>query len=945
MSALLQEKVESKEVSPSVLPPVMAIPTVVKIFERLSVDFNLAPRDSQLTLAHTVCQTLASGGTCCIEAPTGTGKTLGYLAGALEAQAKLAVSIPIVVATATVGLQAQIIRHDIPRLAAVGAIDPNRVAVAKGRGRYFCPRTASLLEDKKMQDNQFDMFTGDKHVASGGTEVALDMLKSWRNQDWDGDRDNWPGTIPACWESSCGASSDTCVNKACEHYSACPYMNSRIKLSHAQLIIANHDIVLADLAQRSEDQSATVLPAAKYLLIFDEAHNLPEKAISTKRAVAKLHEVESLRKLEAYGERVLALPQIVKALERSSEFSPDIFSFGAATLVAGMKELSDVIEAECIFGADGNSSWGLSLPPANIVAPVLALSEYAFRLEQALRNAGKAYTELAEDAVGVQKSFAIRQLAETQKHTRVVTDLCKGLLRFAEADNLVRWIKRLPNDGMEIHTQPLEGQDVLNRLLWESDIPVAMVSATLQIAGSFERFRQKTGLPARAITTVLPPVFDYTRGFLHLPAMDCNPAENGFEAELVVKIGKLVEKSVAPGMLILFTSRESMKRVHRALPDNLTEIMLMQDRRPVPELVAQHRANIDLGKKSILMGLDSMAEGLDLPGKYCGHVIITRLPFAVPSDPVESARRDHLGNEKWFNEAYLADMLTMLIQSCGRLIRREADYGIITVLDKRLTTKRYGTVALDALPSFTRGNYTRQYFEMVATRGLALEPGLLHSRTPTKLSLVPPLIGKSKIHVHKTSSPISLVSLLNKAKHPFAQEEPLFCSAETLPSILAKVHACPVGSIKVGTPDLLPGIATPCLAVGTPPGAWAERYMSQALMLGLRFLSRKWSNSAPVWQQILMLRPDLIQFTEVLRSHRLMLADDRTSVISSDDCINQLDLGLTGFNKPSEEVLFNFLSKLEEETVDTLAQGYKKPSKEFLTEMVSAGIALATELI
>ena len=130
----------------------------------------------------------------------------------------------------------------------------------------------------------------------------------------------------------------------------------------------------------------------------------------------------------------------------------------------------------------------------------------------------------------------------------------------------------------------------------------------------------------------------------------------------------------------------------------------------MPELIEKHKEKIDQGIRSILFGLDSMAEGLDLPGAYCEQVIITRLPFGNPGDPIEDARQEALG-KNWFAEVYLCDMITKLIQACGRLIRRETDKGVISILDKRLSNKRYGQTAIASLPQFTRCNQIKHYLE------------------------------------------------------------------------------------------------------------------------------------------------------------------------------------------------------------------------------------------
>lgn len=718
----------------------LSLPSVTQIFGALTTAYGLSPRASQMELAELVQTTVLSGGISCIEAPTGTGKTLGYLAGALAAQARSAQIMPIVVATATVGLQEQILKDDVPRLEKAGVLDARKVAVAKGRGRYFCPRTAALLEDKKAQDTQFDMFNADKQVADAGVPIALDMLRAWRTKEWDGDKDSWSGTIPDCWESACGASSDTCVNRACEFFESCPYMASRQRLATAQLIIANHDIVLADLTQRAEAQTTTVLPPKSYALIFDEAHNLPEKAVAKKMAVARLSDTDWLRKLEAYGETCLSSPRISKAMSRATEFGMDVFGVGAPTLIAELGKLAEKI-GTVDFNESGLFSWGLKEPERDFLNEVLQVGAQAFRIYSALQTTSKAFTEAADEASGAEKAFAIRMLALTHGFQRKAKDLYAGLELFCSPDKLVRWVSRKADGSYGMHTQPLEGRDVLTELLWSKGITTVLVSATLQIVGSFERFRDKTGLPGHAVTRALAPVFDYSRGYLHQPEMETVPGDPAHEKELVRKLELLYQQEVSPGMLVLFTSREAMRRVTRALPDEMTSVMLTQDRRPVPELVAAHKAKIARGERSILVGLDSMAEGLDLPGNNCGHVVITRLPFAVPGDPVEEARRDALGKD-WFEQAYLADMLIMLIQATGRLIRRESDHGVITVLDKRLWTKRYALTAYSALPTFTRGQKLRGYFDLLAAKGIdpaiPAGKGARGAKPTRRLSLVPP---------------------------------------------------------------------------------------------------------------------------------------------------------------------------------------------------------------
>jgi ATP-dependent DNA helicase DinG len=932
-----------------------ALPTVKATFEDLGARFNLTPRASQIKLAELTRNMLAGSGVGCFEAPTGTGKTLGYLAGALEAQAHASNPVPVVIATATVGLQEQILRHDIPRLAAVGAIDPRKVAVAKGRGRYFCPRTAALLEDKKSQDNQFDMFNADKHVAEGGTPVALDMLKAWRAGEWDGDRDNWAGIIPECWGANCGASSDTCVNRACEYFEKCPYMASRAKLGQAQIIIANHDIVLADLTQRAEEQQSTALPPKNYWLIIDEAHNLPDKAVQTKRASANLTDTDWLRGIAEYGDRCLSTIRIERALVKAN-LPLDVFALNSAILVAELATLSKDLVSTRKFDDGGASSWGMDEPEKELKMRVFRLAGNAYSLIEGFKACTKAYSDFAEEAIGSDKAFAIRMLAQTHKLNRLTKSLYDGLEMFCTKDRVVRWVLRTPEERVLLESQPLEGQDVLQELMWKAEIPVVLVSATLQIAGSFSRFKDKAGLPARTVCEALPPVFDYTRGYLHQPRMANDPSSAAFEAEVTEKLVKLYDNEVAPGMLVLFTSRQSMRRVVNLLPVRLSSRALVQDHRPIPELVAQHKAIIDRGGRSMLIGLDSMAEGLDLPGKYCGHVVITRLPFAVPGDPVEEARRAHLGRA-WFEQAYLADMLTMLIQAAGRLIRREDDHGVITILDRRLSSKGYAGKAMSALPGFSRGTNLQGYFDMLKARGMDPSHGTTAPPAPAPLKLV----SSRKKTPAPAPTPVSAAAEIKEAA-PIVPDSPLAAlwRLKAVPAPTGKAARCPSTGLAMFLHNILPftpgpfgdeeveflskrNTAYPCLPAGAPWSTWGERQMPQAVMLGLRLMNMSWDESKPIWFQVMSLRPDLVQFAEILRSHEMNLYDERRNLVSAEVCGVQLQQGMAGLGVPDEYSIFACLDMLESEALVVLSNAHVLPSRAFMSEMPNAALRLASE--
>lgn len=941
--------------------PLMSMPTYTQIYRELESTYNLTRRDSQQRLSELTRDAIAKGSIVVVEAPTGTGKTIGYLAGALDAMAHMANPIPIVVATATVGLQEQILRYDIPRLAKIGALEEKHVAVAKGRGRYFCPRTTSLLEDKKMQDSQTDMFSPEKHVAGGGVTIALDMLKKWRDKEWDGDRDSWEGAIPSCWAEACGASSETCVNRACEHFEVCPYMLSRHRLGQAKLIVANHDLVLADLAQRAEEQQQTTLPAQRYAIIFDEAHNLPKKATKTKQAEAVLARLDWLRKLESYGERVVAIGPVAIAMSKASGYGPEVFTLAAGALQSDLQDFAKELQATYKIDMESHYSWGLKEPDTALLNRVANLAGQALSILLAFQTVSKALADHADNSSGPEKSFAVRMLAETRQNQHKIEELHKGLELFCSGEKLVRWLYLTKKQELSLHTEPLEAAQVLQALLWKKDFPVILTSATLQIAGSFKRFLDKCGLSHSTFTEALPPVFDYSRGYLHMPSMYKRPGESGFDDEMVAMLTKVLKVTSAKGLLVLFTSRETLRSTIGKLPEEFRECILAQDARPVPELIAQHKDRIDRGLTSILFGLDTMSEGLDLPGAYCEHVIITRLPFEVPGEPVEIARRDALGPAVWFQDAYLADMLTKLIQAVGRLIRREDDYGVVTVLDKRLWTKRYSGLAMKALPRFERVHKLKLFRDAVDRLNLKSKkpraPVTItqESTTPNASTKTPAAKGyagysrngkpaaprvapamKDNIHLTTATETASQVAYpadqLGMLYQPDAPTRAGLDLTEmsldqamgiVMPALAKKPHS--------QLPDYLPlPDAQLCLPAGSPVTAWAELQMPQAVMLGLYVCNITWPTTAPVWHQMLLLRADLLQFAQILRSHHLGIPDSRCTAITLEECCVQLNRGFAKQGLVSLREVLPVVDRIEHEVTSILSSDFIPPTKELL---------------
>ena len=244
--------------------------------------------------------------------------------------------------------------------------------------------------------------------------------------------------------------------------------------------------------------------------------------------------------------------------------------------------------------------------------------------------------------------------------------------------------------------------------MWRQCAGAVLTSATLRAVGSFNNILQKTGLNRlpETSTLALDSPFDFQKqGELYIPPLSANPKTPDLHTNEVVKwLPKLIDANAAVGTLVLFTSRRQMEEVAFRLPEQYQPLILMQGDRPKSQLIAEHYKVLDANRPSIIFGLDSFAEGLDLPGNACVQVIIAKLPFAMPDDPVAKTFAEWIrqrgGNP--FMEISVPDASIKLTQAVGRLIRTETDFGRVSILDTRLITAQYGKKLLDALPDFKR---------------------------------------------------------------------------------------------------------------------------------------------------------------------------------------------------------------------------------------------------
>lgn len=652
-----------------------------------------------------------------VEAGTGTGKTVAYSLAAIPV-AKAA-GKRLVISTATIALQEQIVNKDLPDILRNSGLNFS-FTLAKGRGRYLClSKLDLLLQEGQAQNSTAQLFAEEGFridVDENGLQLLTQMMERLAGNRWDGDRDSWSEAIEDADWARVTTDHSQCTNRRCPNFQQCAFYKAREGMTKADVIVTNHDMVLADLALGG----GVVLPDPRdTLYIFDEGHHLPDKAIghfahaTRLRATADwLGQVEkNLTKLLAQhplpgelGRLIGAVPELARELRTQQQF-----------MFSACEELADF--------RNGEDMEGRERPRHRFVAGVVPehLLELAVELKKGFARLNDLFTRLAEMLKQAMDGEAGVGLGSQQAEEWY--PLFGSLLARAEgnwelwcaftADDpddrppMARWLS-LADSGsqfdIEVNASPILAADTLRRTLWNVAYGALLTSATLTALGSFERLRMRAGLPKCAVTAVVPsPFLHADAGVLRVPDLQADPRDAlAHTAAIVRELPAIL--GAARGSLVLFASRKQMQGVFDGLEREWRQRVLIQGNLSKQETLNKHKRRVDDGEPSVLFGLASFSEGVDLPGAYCEHVVIAKIPFAVPDDPVEAALSEWIeargGNP--FMEISVPDASLRLIQACGRLLRTEEDRGTITLLDRRLVTQRYGKAILNALPPFRR---------------------------------------------------------------------------------------------------------------------------------------------------------------------------------------------------------------------------------------------------
>ncbi len=603
---------------------------------------GFAPRTAQRQMAEAVAQALAGGDTLITEAGTGTGKTYAYLVPALLAGKK------IIISTGTKTLQDQLFHRDLPLVRdALGA--PVAVALLKGRANYLCLHRLALSESEGRFYTRAEI-------------QQLVEIRAWAERTVSGDIAELTG-IPEdapIWPHVT-STTDNCLGAECPSYGDCHVLKARRAAQQVDVLVINHHLLFADMALR-EEGFGELLPGAD-ALILDEAHQLPDTAANFFGLSLSSRQLLELAR-DSTGEHIKEagdMPELSVAAQRLEKATRDLrLAFGTDARRAAWNEVV------------GNPEVGAALQHLQVQLDYIArLLEPAAVRSKGLENCWKRSLDLQE------------RLAR---------------LSGAVPDDYIHWFETYTR-AFTINLTPLDIADTFHNHVHAKKRAWIFTSATLTVGASFAHFAARMGLSDTNAQRWESP-FDFARlALLYTPPNMSDPAEQNYPAAVIQAALPVLEASGGRAFL-LFTSHRALQQAAAELQDKIVYPLLVQGTAPRRELLERFRK---LGN-AVLLGTNSFWEGVDVRGPALSCVIIDKLPFASPGDPLLQARIEALRarGANPFADFQLPHAVIALKQGVGRLIRDVQDRGVLMLCDPRLLSKSYGRVFLDSLPPMMR---------------------------------------------------------------------------------------------------------------------------------------------------------------------------------------------------------------------------------------------------
>jgi ATP-dependent DNA helicase DinG len=613
-------------------------------------------RGGQLAMAERIAGAIENDERLLVEAGTGTGKTLAYLVPALLSGRKTVVS------TGTKTLQDQIASVDLPRLAqilaAAGRADlgPD-AAVMKGLGNYVCRRRLSERDRQRrlVADPELDRLLAFAETSATGDRAELTDLAD--------EAPLW-GEIAATPETRIGA--------RCAFFESCFVTAMRRRAAAARLIIVNHHLFFADLALRARWPEAQVLPPYE-VVIFDEAHQIEDVATE-------------FFGVHASTQRLFAL---ARDLARETGVSSSRAENVAARLTAAGGLFGDVLRDLLPPPRPGAEESRAPLPADLDRGPVRIAYH---RLDGVLEEIANWLNPDGQTVAESHRSAEVGALGRRALALRADLDL----LIDGRGRDHVRWLGASARN-VALHASPVDVSTLLGRALDACPGPIVFTSATLTVAGKFDYLRARTGLGDTAADATFPSPFNYARQSLLYLATDLpEPNDAAFPAAVAARMAELC--AITGGRaLLLFTSFKNLRVAEAEMRGTLPFPLLVQGQRPRNHLLAALRSQIG----SVLLATQSFWEGVDVQGEALSLVVMDRIPFGAPDDPLTRARIDHIRDEGGdpFGGYQLPRAALSLKQGFGRLIRSRGDHGIVALLDGRAARKSYGATLRASLPA------------------------------------------------------------------------------------------------------------------------------------------------------------------------------------------------------------------------------------------------------
>lgn len=621
-----------------------------------------------------------------VEAGTGTGKSLGYLMSAIPVAKALGKKI--VISTATVALQEQLETKDLP--AYNNLIEPVNFVLAKGKSRYCCGVKLDRMIYSKSGDTDAPLL--DFKPTDADIKRLHELAEDLDGGKWSGDRDSLKFPIrDQLWNT---IASDSHICKPNKTHYKCSFFQARSKMNDADVIIANHNLVIADLNLGG----GIILPEQEECIyVFDEAHHLPDiiresTSCSFSISTSKQWLDNMIKTTKKLGK---PLPLFGKKLINLSEYKDDLSSLmiQSETIVRQL----DFTDGTFRFkqGVLFDSLEQLVKESSSLTRNICSILDKAL---DELKDSDLSEPE--KDRIGTDLSFFRSRI----RNVNDVLVLCQNEYGTTPC---AKWVAS-KEGKFSLHASTLDPSLFLKPNLFERAFACVMTSATISTLGNFDFFKLETGIPQESVFTRLGSPFDYENiAELHVPNMSETPNTSEYTAGVIKHLKEYLFDGKHKGHLVLFTSYSQMNQVLDVIRVDIEKAgfnLGVQGEGSRNAILKEHKLNIEEGKTSILMGTNGLSEGLDLVGEYLESLVIVKLPFSVPNDPISEAYSELISSRGGnpFFEVSLPETSRKLIQSAGRLIRTKKDKGRCIILDNRIHTKRYGKSLINSLPPFKK---------------------------------------------------------------------------------------------------------------------------------------------------------------------------------------------------------------------------------------------------